>query len=474
VINLVVTEQDLINLQLTNGSNVTNEKIIKDLILEHDTSSMLDGVRYYLNQNDILDRKMYYIVDGVKTEDTEKVNNKIPHNWHKLLVDQKVNYLLGKPPVIQADDEKYTQRLNDILDEDFDDILQELGKGASNKGVEYLHPYINTKGDFDYIIVPAEEVIPIYETSKQKKLTAAIRYYLVTVNGTDKIRAEWWTDKDVTYYIENDIGEFELDSTVEENPQSHFYYNDKGYGWSKVPFIAFRNNEEMVSDLTFYKELIDIYDKNISDFANNLEELQELIYVLKGYDGSDLSEFIQNLRYYKAIKVSEDGGVDTLKLEIPVEAKREMLDRLEENIFLFGQGVNVKTDKFGNSPSGIALKFLYMLLDLKANHMERKFRKALKQFVWFVTEYINIKDRKTYDYRTVQFTFTKSMLVNDLETAQIAQISKGIISDDTIVANHPWVEDAQEELEKVKEQRENMIDLDLIEGVMNGTNIQEE
>ncbi len=472
---MYVTEQDLINIQLDVENNVTNERVIKDLIAEHDTTDMLEGQKYYMNKNKILDRKMYFIRDGEKVEDTEKTNNKIPHNWHKLLVDQKVNYLLGKPPVIQTDDDTFTQRINDILDEDFDDILQELGKGASNKGVEYLHPYINSNGEFDYIIVPAEEVIPIYETSKQKNMIAAIRYYLVTINGKDKIRAEWWTPKTVTYYIENDIGEFEIDDSVEENPQSHFDYNEKGYGWERVPFIPFKNNEEMVSDLKFYKELVDEYDKSISDMANSLEEVQELITILKGYDGTDLSEFMQNLRYYKAIKVAEEGGVDSLEQNIPVEAKEKHLDRLEENIFLFGQGVNIKTNRFGNSPSGIALKFLYMLLDLKANHVERKFRKALKQFVWFVTEYINIRDNKNYDYKTVQFTFTKSMLVNDLETAQIAQISKGVVSDETILANHPWVEDSQEELKLVKEQRENMIDLDLIEGVANArTNIQEE
>jgi len=457
----VITQQELLKMQIANESNITNEAILKDLIESHDTTEMIKGNNYYLNQNDIKDRKLYYYKDGVKYEDETKANYRIPHNWHKLLVDQKVNYLLGKPPVIKADDEQYTQRLNEILDEDFDDILQELGKNASNKGVEYLHPYIDEEGEFRFTIIPAEQIIPIYDTSLQKKLIAAIRYYIVEVNGQERIRAEWWTEKDVTYYIQNETGAFELDDTEEENPASHFYYNDIGYGWGKVPFIPFRNNEEEKSDLTFIKELIDIYDIINSDIANDLDEIQKLIYILKGYEGTDLGEFMNNLRYYKAIKVAEDGGVDTKQAEIPIQAIDSYLNRLEENIFLFGQGVNVKTNKFGNSPSGIALKFLYMLLDLKANQMERKFRKSLKEFVWFVTEYINIKDKKNYDYKTVSFTFTRTMLVNDLEIAQIAQISKGIVSDETIVANHPWVEDAQKELERLQEQ--NAINLDDVE-----------
>ena len=77
------------------------------------------------------------------------------------------------------------------------------------------------------------------------------------------------------------------------------------------------------------KELIDNYDKVTSGLANDLEEIQDSIYVLKGYQGTDSSEFMNNLRYYKLIKVDEDGGVDKLELHIPIEAKNSHLKRLE-------------------------------------------------------------------------------------------------------------------------------------------------
>ncbi|WP_268749097.1 phage portal protein, partial [Brevundimonas diminuta] len=77
----------------------------------------------------------------------------------------------------------------------------------------------------------------------------------------------------------------------------------------------------------------------VSDNANSFEEIQELIYILRDYNGEDLSEFVDNLRYYKAIKVSGEGGVDTLTTEIPIDSADKHLDRLEDNIFRFGQGV---------------------------------------------------------------------------------------------------------------------------------------
>ncbi|MDD4693832.1 MAG: phage portal protein, partial [Firmicutes bacterium] len=82
----------------------------------------------------------------------------MPHNWHKLLVDQKVSYLVGKPIVFQCEEQKeYEDRLNLILGEEWDDTLTELAKNSSNKGSEWLHVYINEDGKFKFIILPAEE-----------------------------------------------------------------------------------------------------------------------------------------------------------------------------------------------------------------------------------------------------------------------------------------------------------------------------
>ena len=43
---------------------------------------------------------------------------------------------------------------------------------------------------------------------------------------------------------------------------------------------------------------------------------------------------------------------------------------------------------------------------------------------------------------------------NDLETAQIAQQSVGIISDRTILANHPWVDDAESEQKQLEKEQQ--------------------
>src|SRR5690606_23549857 len=126
------------------------------------------------------------------------------------------------------------------------------------------------------------------------------------------------------------------------------------------------------------KTLVDDYDRQKSDNSNNLEDLPNSIYVIKNYDGTNLGEFRRNLATYRAVKVyseqGSDGGVDTISLDIDVEAFKTHMDLTRKDIYEFGRGVDTQSDKFGNSPSGIALRFLYADLDMDANDIETEFQ----------------------------------------------------------------------------------------------------
>ncbi len=78
----------------------------------------------------------------------------------------------------------------------------------------------------------------------------------------------------------------------------------------KIPFIPFKNNDLEISDIFMYKTLIDAYNRRLSDLSNTFKDSNELTYVLKNYDDEELPEFKRLLRYYGAIKVS-DNGVST-------------------------------------------------------------------------------------------------------------------------------------------------------------------
>jgi SPP1 family phage portal protein len=462
---------------LSADSPISNQTVIKDLINSDLDSSrkkeMKQGADYFRARHDILNRKITYVKDDQAIEDKSKANNKLIHAFHRILVLQKAGYVVGNPIVFTADGEdaaatEFTAHINELLGEPFDDKVNMWVQGAANKGVEWLHPYIDTDGSFRYVIIPAEQGIPIYDTEYEEDLQTFIRYYTMSVVVGDvtktRYRVEWWDREKVTYYMEQEDGEYELDSTCNPNPRYHWYtYNTiepqmvKGNSWGRIPFIALENNDEHIPDLRFTKSLIDDYDLNTSDFSNNLKDIQDLIYVLKGYEGTSLDEFLQNMKAKKAIKVSgNDGsGVDTVSADLPGDARNAHLDRLVDDIFIFGMGVNPNTDKFGNSPSGVALKYMYSLLDLNADVLIRKLKGSLRELMYFLTMYINLKHKTQYDYTKVKFTIKKSMIMNTTEKITNVKDSVGIVSEKTLLENHPMVDNADEEMKRIEKDRKS-------------------
>jgi len=470
-----LTQLDLIKNKLVIDGKLNTSAMIKDLIesdrASEDKKEMNEGVNYYKGVHDITKRKIYYYKNGVKVVDETKTNNKLVNAFHRLLVDQKSAYIIGKGIKFTTEDEDFQNAINDELNDWFQDILAQWIKGASNKGIEYVHLFLDENGKLDYTIIPGEQIIPVYDSQFQKELMYIIRYYIMEVqNQTSgkfemRYKVEWWDNEKVEFFIETENGHFILDPDEPLNPRYHWIeFNTnkadeiKSNSWGKIPFIALPNNDYSINDLKAIKALIDVYDIVESDFSNNFQDLQDAVYVLKGYQGTDLGQFVNDLRFYKAVKTDEDGGVDSISFEIPYQARKELLDRIENNIYELGQGVNMSDEIIGNA-SGVALRYKYSGLDLKAGNLIRKLKYALKEFMWFLTKYINMRDGTNYDYEAIRFDFNLSMLINEGELIDNITKSIGLVSKETLLKKHPFVEDVGKEMVLIEKENEGKIDL---------------
>ena len=483
-----LTQTDITNLAMVvSKSNfiqsVSDQALLKKIIVEDEASipkqEMRAGTNYYRNEADILSRKIYYWLDQRKVEDSQATNQKLNHGFHKVITDQKVSYIVGKPIAVspkEETDEEYQKAFIDTMGKRFDDTMNSWVKGSTNKGVEWLHFYIDSAGKFNYTIIDAKECIPVYDSTYQNELLELIRYYPITEVDSKGVRVikkkvEWYRKDDVTFYIEqkDEKGETAFVLDVSEltnggNPRPHWIKSNtndtiaaESGSWGRVPFVPLMNNDEWISDLKFYKNLVDDYDLNESASSNDLIDIQKLIWILKNYEGSSLKEFTENIRKFKAISVGEDGGASTASADLPTEAHKQHQERSEDNIFVFGMAVNMKIDNFGSSPSGIALQFMYALLDLKANIIIRKLDLALNDVSYFVAFYLREIEREgagEFDPEGLEFTFNKSIPINEAEKITNLKNSVGMISDETIIAEHPYVDDPVAEQERVDKKKE--------------------
>jgi SPP1 family phage portal protein len=381
--------------------------------------------------------------------------------------------------------EDHQASLIEHLDDSFDDKVIDWVTGSCNKGSEYLHFYIDPSGNLQLIVVPSEQIIPVYDTQYQNDLLYVVRYYeyeLINPQGQSQTRykVEWWDKEQVEYWVQLENNAFVLDGAYDVNPAPHWFsFNTTEPGnkflnsWGRVPFIPLYNNSQIQNDLHAVKPLIDSYDKVKCGLVNDVEDFKELIYVLKGYEAqrphdalgkeispglTDLGLFMKNLKEQGVITVSEEGNVTTLKAEIPVDAKEKLLALTRQEIFYFGEGVDVTSKDMGSDPSGVKLKFLYASLDLKANRLIRKLKTALKGVAWFVTHFINITENKDYDPEQVIFTINKSMIFNEKEKVDEIKSMQGELSTRTRLENNPLVDDVEEELSRLDEEKQAQAD----------------
>ena len=119
-----------------------------------------------------------------------------------------------------------------------------------------------------------------------------------------------------------------------------------------------------------------------------------------------------------------------------------------------GSGVDTQSEKFGTQESGVALKQLYADLDLDCSNIETEFKSSLEYFMFFYDNWIEMSQGIDYTEKEVEFVFNKTMTVNEKELIETLVSSMDMLSLDTILSRHPYVNDVEDEKEKIETQQE--------------------
>lgn len=428
--------------------------------------------RYYRNETDILfePKKTRHetttdsegnLVSAEVATPMRNADNRIPFNFHGLLVNQKASYMFTAPPLFDIGSDNGNKALTAFLGDKYSKVCKDLCVEASNKKTGWIHVWFNREDNsYKYAVVPSEQIFPIWTKSLDRHLMGVLRtYHDIDDEGKEFDVYELWNDKECAAYmvpagqnVQDGLVPYNCFTFINELNQTS-QVNQFTHDIGETPFFAFDNNNIHTDDLKNIKPLIDVYAKVFSGFVNDLEDIQEVIFVLTNYGGADLNEFLNDLKFYKTIKVESDGdgdksGVSTLTIDLPVEAREKLLTITRKCIFEQGMGIDPDPQNFGNS-SGVALKFLYSLLELKSGLMETEFRPSFGRLIRCICRVTGIQIK---DDAIIQ-TWTRTMVQNDQEMAQIAQVSAGIISDETIIRNHPWVENPQDEIDRLAEEK---------------------
>ncbi len=443
-------------------------------------ADMLTGNRYYTGVHDILHYKKMAIGEGGELAPvTNLPNDRLVNNQYGKLVDQKVNYLLGKEILFNTQDNIYSDILNNkIFNADFDRLIQEVGEDSLNCGIGWLYVGYDEFGNLSMQRLKPWQVIPCWADEEHTILDYAIRIYPVVYyegkNEKEVLKIEIYEEKGITKLVK-DGGKIYPDGTDWQVP--YFYSNKQPLAWDKIPLIPFRANRNELPLLKRVKSLQDALNLMLSNYTNGMQEdPRNTILVLKNYDGENLGEFRQNLSTYGAVKVrtadGSQGGVDTLSIQVNAENYKVIIDLLKKAIIENAMGYDAKDDRLSGNANQMNIQSMYSDIDLDANKMETEYKASLQRLLWFVNAYLSQTGQGNFD-EDVEIVFNRDVLINEGEAIDNCVKSLNVLSKETVVKNHPWINDVNAEMELINKQNDEEYSIKL-DNIKAGDSIGEE
>ncbi|WP_028042018.1 phage portal protein [Candidatus Stoquefichus massiliensis] len=426
-----------------------NKTQIEQLIRKHNNiaSKFRKNMRYY---------EADHAIKGRKKKNKKAANNKVVCNHAKDISDTATGFFMNSPisyGVYDKEDTAGIDRLTDAFDTaDTDDVDSDNAHDMSVCGVAYEYVYVK-EDTTDLLVrnIEADHTFLVYDDTIEQNLLFGVYYYRFKDSITEKFcyRATVVTKT----YIYNMI--------LECNGNNHQdisepYENHLG----NVPIVEYRNNKLCIGDFEQQISLIDAYNKITSDRVNDKEQFVEALLVIYGSLLGDDNEEVS-----EAMKILKENGL----LELPLDARAEYIARtfdetgievlrkaIKEDIYTFSHVPNLTDENFVGNSSGVAMEYKLLGLQMITGEKEKYYKKGLKRRIELFCNFLKLK-AISVNPNMVKITFTRELPKNLNELAQMIANLSGKVSNETLIEQLPFVEDAAGEVEKVKKENDDNV-----------------
>lgn len=396
---------------------------------------------YYIGKTDAM--KNYKMV-------TNRTNNKINCNFIKKFIKEEVAYALGNKLtyISRTGSEDIIKAVTTNLAHWSEKHDQNLLKNALKQGIAYELYYIDKDGLFSATILTPLNAY-VYENEDGE-----VQFLLHFFNKKfeDKQYMDVYLPNKIIHYVIS--GDDNLTVIGED---SHIF-NEVPVGL--CPISEEKELDTLFSDL---KGLQDAYETNLSDISNEIADWRQAY--LKIIGGEISEEDLAKMKQLGAIQIPSDGDskidVDWLIKNINDNFVKNTLDTIEDKIYQLSCHINAN-EKLSSNTSSLALRTRLISLENKVKLSFDAVADCIKTRLKFLFKYLAIKQGTLFDYRDVKVKFTPLIPSDDLVTAQIISQLGDKISTQTGIAQLSFIENPAEEMERIKKEREELEELDLM------------
>ena len=386
----MITYQDYIRDYGENPSEESVGKFLQKIVSQHkmslDYENADNGYRYYRGENDMSKHlNLLTTATGEVKVDPWSPNHRTTSSVFRQFVDEEIMYLLGNG--INWGDE----RTNGKLGKRFDDNLLEAAKAAKWGGRSFVYPL----GD-SIKVMSLREYVPIYD-EETGNMRAGVYFY--QIDDVHPITYTFFEEDGISVYIQTNgqisVKEQKTPYVIRRTPGAGANATiDEGIPVKRLPVIQYNGNTEKRSELNPLKTKIDALDQMRNGYINNLSmpDFYWLIENAAASQSEDVAKFLDQMKALHAAAVEGDTKITPVPVNIPYEARTELIKQLEAALKADYMAVDLD-NIIGGSNTATQIKAAYTPLKIKATDFEA----CTRNFLYDLLDILGIDDKPTFD-----------------------------------------------------------------------------
>lgn len=391
--------------------------------------------------------KNYY--DGVQNilnktyADASKPCNKTVINYCKNIVDSYCGYLATPGYISYTSDNDIDEimnilRYNDYQAEDADFLLDALVYGTASELM-----YIDTTGQTRFRLIEPLQCFGVYDDSLTGDLLYFIRMYRVNEwDDTDTYNVDVYSDYDVKHYKMTGMNGYLTPIGVEQ----HYF--------SQCPAnIITLPDEKSIFDCII--SLQDAANEIVSAEIDDFQAFCDAYLTLIGVDAE--AEDIAMMKENRVLVLPENANAAWLTKNANDTQVENILKRIHDSIYRVAACPDFSSETFvGGVSSGIAIKYRLTGMETRAGKIEAVMKKALQRRIEIICGIASLKYGEEV-FRDIDIEFKRNIPEDYTGIINMINSLKGSVSDATLIAQLPFIDDVNAELEALAAQKkENM------------------
>lgn len=426
--------------------HVARDALIYCMDEHRDNCRRLDELEKYIKNEPA-------ITERVRT--SGKANNRLIHNYARYITKMASGYLIGSP--VAYSDEKQKSALEAVIAQykafDAQAVDMELAKTASKFGRAAEILYADKDANPRCAAVDPRSAFVVYDDTVEKRPLFGVHYSVMTKNNG--IRAGYR----VSVYTATHRQLFEVSelyALIDAAPAK-----DEEHFFGSIPVNEYWNDEDEMGDFEWVTSLIDALNVLQSDRVNDKEQFVNALLVLIGCrlekDGQGRTPREQ-IKQDGILQLPQSGDrpADAKYLiQTMDETQVEVLKKsIKEEIHKLSMVPDITDDSFAGNPSRVTMGYKLFGFTQLIKEKERYFREALRWRLRMMAHFMGKLASPTLDAEAVEITFSRSLPVNEDEIAKMVQSLRGIVADEILLKQIPWIEDPKQALDLLHKQEE--------------------